>query len=435
MQLCRGAEGWAANPGDVGAQPDRLGEIAARVAQARIAERWRLFGPECDERRRRLWAAAEARALGPGGIVAVARATGISEDTVSRGLAELEAGERLQAGRVRRVGGGRRALTEADPTIVGDLERLVDPATRGDPESLLRWTSKSLAHLAGALGEMGHRVSDRTVGKLLRGRGYHLQANRKTREGADHPDRDGQFEHIDRTARAAIAEGQPVVSVDTKKKELVGAYKAVGREYEPAGRPVEVNTHDFPDKQLGKAVPYGVYDLAGNEGFVSVGISADTAQFSVASIRAWWQHLGRQRYPDATRLTITADCGGSNGNRTRLFKVELQHLADDTGLQIEVCHFPPGTSKWNRIEHRLFSHIAQNWRGRPLTSYEVIVDLIAATTTTTGLKVYARLDDNQYPKKIKVTDQQLAEVNITRRDWHPEWNYLITPRQRDGPDP
>jgi DDE family transposase len=413
-----------------------LSEIVDRQRVARIVERWRLLEPELDERRRRLWAAAEASAHGPGGVGAVARVTGLAEETVRRGLAELEAGERLEPGRVRRAGGGRRPLTEDDATLVADLERLVGPATRGDPESLLRWTSKSLAHLAAALGEAGHQVSDRTVGKLLRGLGYRLQANRKTREASDHPDRDRQFEHIDQTARAAIAAGQPVISVDTKKKELVGSYKAVGREYEPGGTPVEVNTHDFPDKQLGKAVPYGVYDIAGNEGFVSVGISADTAQFSVASIRAWWEQLGRERYPDATRLTITADCGGSNGYRTRLFKVELQGMADDTGLQIEVCHFPPGTSKWNRIEHRLFSHIGQNWRGRPLTSYQVIVDLIAATTTNTGLKVYARLDENEYPKKIKVTDRELADVNIARRDWHPEWNYLITPRpHHDGPDP
>jgi hypothetical protein len=375
-----------------GEQPDRLGDVLGGVAQAKIAERWRLFGPECDERRRRLWAATEARTQGPDGVRLVVAATGISQATVYRGLEELEGDERLAAGQVRRSGGGRRPLTERDLTLEDDLQRLVDPATRGDPESLLRWTSKSLAHLAGALGEIGHQVSDQTVGKLLRGLGFCLQANRKTREGSDHPDRDRQFEHIDQTARAAIAAGQPVISVDTKKKELVGAYKAVGREYEPGGRPVEVNTHDFPDKKLGKAVPYGIYDIAGNEGFVSVGISADTAQFSVASILAWWQHLGKSRYPDATRLTINADCGGSNSYRTRLFKVELQRLADQTGLQIEVCHFPPGTSKWNKIEHRLFSQIAQNWRGQPLTSYQVIVDLIAATTTTTGLKVYARLD-------------------------------------------
>ena len=415
-----------------------MSEIVDRQRVAGIVERWRLLGPELDERRRRLWAAAEAGAYGPGGVGALARVTGLAQETVRRGLAELEAGERVEAGRVRRAGGGRRPLTEDDPTLVADLERLVGPATRGDPESLLRWTSKSLSHLSGALGELGHRVSDRTVGKLLRGLGYRLQANRKTREGSDHPDRDRQFEHIDQTARAAIAAGQPVISVDTKKKELVGSYKAVGREYEPSGRPVEVNTHDFPDKQLGKAVPYGIYDLAGNEGLVSVGISADTAQFSVASIRAWWEHLGHERYRAATRLTITADCGGSNGYRTRLFKVELQRLANDTGLQIEVCHFPPGTSKWNRIEHRLFSHIGQNWRGRPLTSYQVIVDLIAATTTSTGLKVYARLDEHEYPKKIKVTDRELADVNIARRDWHPEWNYVIRPHDHDdhdGPDP
>ena len=405
----------------------------AGLAQAKIAERWRLFGAECDERRRRLWAAAEARSHGPDGVRLVVAATGISQATIYRGLADLEDGERLLAGRVRRSGGGRRPLSEQDLTLVDDLQQLVDPATRGDPESLLRWTSKSLGNLAGALGEMGHQVSGQTVGKLLRGLGFRLQANRKTREGADHPDRDKQFEHIDRTARAAIAAGQPVISVDTKKKELVGTYKAVGREYEPSGVPVEVNTHDFPDKKLGKAVPYGVYDIAGNEGFVSVGISADTAQFSVASILAWWQHLGKTRYPDAGRLTINADCGGSNSYRTRLFKTELQGLADQTGLQIEVCHFPPGTSKWNKIEHRLFSQIGQNWRGQPLTSYQVIVDLIAATTTSTGLKVYARLDETTYPKKLKITDDELAAINITRNDWHPEWNYVIAPRQPAPP--
>ena len=403
------------------------------MARAKIAERWRLFGPECDERRRRLWAAAEARAHGPDGVGLVVAATGISQATIYRGLEELEAGKRLDPGQIRRPGAGRRALTEQDETLEDDLQQLVGPATRGDPESLLRWTSKSLAHLAGALHDMGHQISDQTVGKLLRGLGFRLQANRKTREGTDHPDRDRQFEHIDRTARAAIAAGQPVISVDTKKKELVGTYKAVGREYEPSGQPVEVNTHDFPDKNLGKAVPYGIYDIAGNEGFVSVGISADTAQFSVASILAWWQHLGKTRYPDATSVTINADCGGSNSYRTRLWKTELQGLADETGLSIEVCHFPPGTSKWNKIEHRLFSQIGQNWRGRPLTSYQVIVDLIASTTTTTGLKVYARLDETTYPKKLKITDDELAAVNITRNDWHPEWNYVIRPGQPAPP--
>jgi len=426
-----GANSWGVVEQDV--EPDRLGDVLAVSAQAKIAERWRLFGPECDERRRRLWAAAEARAHGPDGVRLVVAATGISQATIYRGLDELETDERLDPGQIRRPGGGRRALTEQDETLQDDLQQLVDPATRGDPESLLVWTSKSLANLAGALHEMGHQISDQTVGKLLRGLGFRLQANRKTREGTDHPDRDRQFEHIDRTARTAIAAGQPVISVDTKKKELVGTYKAVGREYEPGGTPVEVNTHDFPDKKLGKAVPYGIYDIAGNEGFVSVGISADTAQFSVASILAWWQHLGKTRYPDATTLTINADCGGSNSYRTRLWKTELQGLADQTGLQIEVCHFPPGTSKWNKIEHRLFSQIGQNWRGRPLTSYQVVVDLIASTTTTTGLKVYARLDETTYPKKLKITDDELAAVNITRNDWHPEWNYVIAPRQPAPP--
>jgi len=426
-----GANSWGVVEQDV--EPDRLGDVLAVSAQAKIAERWRLFGPECDERRRRLWAAAEARAHGPDGVRLVVAATGISQATIYRGLDELETDERLDPGQIRRPGGGRRALTEQDETLQDDLQQLVDPATRGDPESLLVWTSKSLANLAGALHEMGHQISDQTVGKLLRGLGFRLQANRKTREGTDHPDRDRQFEHIDRTARTAIAAGQPVISVDTKKKELVGTYKAVGREYEPGGTPVEVNTHDFPDKKLGKAVPYGIYDIAGNEGFVSVGISADTAQFSVASILAWWQHLGKTRYPDATSVTINADCGGSNSYRTRLWKTELQGLADQTGLQIEVCHFPPGTSKWNKIEHRLFSQIGQNWRGRPLTSYQVVVDLIASTTTTTGLKVYARLDETTYPKKLKITDDELAAINITRNDWHPEWNYVIAPRQPAPP--
>jgi hypothetical protein len=414
-------------------EPSRLGDLAAWLAQARIAERWRLLAPEFDERRRRLWAAAEVSSHGPGGVGAVVRATGISEDTVRRGLAELESGERVEPGQVRRPGGGRRPLTEHDPTLLADLERLVDPVTRGDPESPLRWTSKSLVKLAGALREMGHEVSDRSVGKLLKGLNYSLQGNRKAREGAEHPDRDAQFQFINATATAALAAGQPVISVDTKKKELVGNYKAVGREYEPSGQPVEVSTHDFPDKRLGKAVPFGVYDLGRDEGFVSVGISADTAQFSVAAIRAWWEQFGRERYPDAQRLTITADCGGSNGNRTRLFKTELQAFADDSGLELELRHFPPGTSKWNKIEHRLFSYIGQNWRGKPLISHQVIIELIAATTTSTGLKVYARLDENDYAKGLKVTDRELAAVNITRHDWHPEWNYCIRPTQPRAP--
>jgi len=386
-----------------------------------------MLAGELDERRRRLWAAAEARAAGRGGIAAVVRATGISESTVRRGLSDLQSGEVLELGRVRRPGSGRRPLEHSDPTLIEDLERLVDPATRGDPESPLRWTSKSGAKLAAALREMGHEIVDRTVLLRLKGLGYRLQANQKTREGADHPDRDAQFAHIAAVTGQALQAKQPVISVDTKKKELIGEYKAVGRELQPTGVPVQVQGHDFPDPQVPKAIPYGVYDITNDEGWVNVGISADTAQFSVASIRAWWEHLGRQRFPDAKTLTITADCGGSNNPRVRLWKTELQRLADDTGLTLEVCHFPPGTSKWNKVEHRLFSFISLNWRGKPLTSYQVVIELIAATTTNTGLNVYARLDDTTYPQKLKITDKQIAAVNITGHQFHPEWNYRISP--------
>jgi hypothetical protein len=397
------------------------------VDEAGIRERYRLLRPELDERRRRLWAAAEARAAGPGGIAAVVRATGVSESTVLRGLRDLEAGERLEGGRVRRAGSGRRPIEETDPTLVRDLERLVDPVTRGDPESPLRWTSKSGAKLAAALREMGHDVVDRTVLRLLKRLGYSLQANRKTREGAQHPDRDAQFEHINRTVAEAIAAREPAISIDSKKRELVGDFKAVGRELAPTGRPEEVRTHDFKDKDLGHAIPYGVLDLASDEGWVNVGIDGNTAEFAVNSILSWWEHLGRKRYPDATTLTITADCGGANSNRTRLWKTELQRLADTTGLRISVCHFPPGTSKWNRVEHRLFSFMSLNWRGKPLISHEVIINLIAGTTTSTGLKVYAQLDERPYPTRIEVSDEQLAAVNIERHTFHGEWNYSITP--------
>ncbi len=346
-----------------------------------------------------------------------------------RGLADLEFGEALEPGRVRRPGAGSRPISETDPSIVEDLEGLVDPVTRGDPESPLRWTSKSGAKLAEALREMGHDVVDRTVLRLLKARGYSLQANKKTREGAQHPDRDAQFQHINQTVAEAIKAGQPVISVDTKKRELVGDFKAVGREFEPKGKPVEVRGHDFKDKELGHAIPYGVYDLTADEGWVSVGITRDTATFAVNSILSWWQHLGKQRYPDAKTLTITADSGGSNSPRTRLWRVELQRLADETGLQIVVCHFPPGTSKWNKIEHRMFSFVSLNWRGKPLESLEVIINLISATTTTTGLKVYARLDDRVYEKGVEVTDEQLAGVNITRDAFHGEWNYAVTPSE------
>jgi hypothetical protein len=395
------------------------------VDEVAIGVKFRALAGELNERQRRLWAASEARAAGRGGIAATARATGISVPTIRKGIAELECGERLDAGRVRRPGGGRRALTEIDPTLLRDLERLVSESSRGDPESLLLWTSRSVRHLAAALREQGHTVHFTTVAKLLGLLGYSLQANVKTREGASHPDRDAQFEHINAVVKAAVAAGEPVISVDTKKKELVGDFKNAGREWRPRGEPELVRVHDFKDKQLGKAIPYGVYDIAANQGWVSVGIDHDTAQFAVNSIRSWWQHLGHQRYPAATQLQITADCGGSNGNRVRLWKVELQKLADETGLQIGVCHLPPGTSKWNRIEHRLFSYITINWRGKPLHSLETVVNLISGTTTSTGLEVYARLDDGTYPDKIRVPDAEIKAVNLHGDQFHPEWNYTI----------
>jgi transposase len=393
-----------------------------------IRSRYQMLAGEFDERRRRLWAAAEARSWGRGGVAAVARATGISESTVRRGVCELEAGERLEPGRVRKPGGGRKPITETDPRLVEALERLIADDERGDPVSPLRWTSKSVRKLVEGLREAGHEVGRMTVARLLRSLGYSLQANRKTREGADHPDRDAQFRHIGATAEAAIAARQPVISVDTKKKELVGDFKNGGREWRPKGEPELVRTHDFKDKELGKAIPYGVYDLASDEGWVQVGIDHDTAAFAVNSIRSWWRHLGRHSYPEAKRLTITADCGGSNGYRTRLWKVELQRLADETALEISVCHFPPGTSKWNKIEHRLFSFITINWRGKPLVSLEAIINLIGATTTRSGLEVYARLDEGSYPDKVKVTDAELAAVNLHPAEFHPEWNYTIKPR-------
>ncbi len=397
------------------------------VDESGIRERWLIVRDELDEGGRRLWAAAEARSHGRGGIAAVVRATGVSENTVRRGIAEVASGERAPVGRVRRPGAGRKPIGAVDLTLTADLEALIKPATRGDPESPLRWTSKSVAKLTGALREAGHDVADSTVRLQVKALGYSLQANRKTREGVDHPDRDAQFEHIATQTGAALAASQPVISVDTKKKELIGDYKNGGRELALAGAPLEVNTHDFPDEQLGKAIPYGIYDVGRDEGWVSVGISADTAQFAAAAIKGWWEHLGAQRYPDATTLTITADCGGSNSYRIRLWKTELQRLADDTGLKVRVHHYPPGTSKWNKIEHRLFSFISINWRAKPLISRQVVVDLIASTTTTMGLKVYARLDENTYPTKIQITDAEIAAVNLTSDSFHPEWNYLITP--------
>ena len=375
----------------------------------------------------RRWAAAEALSLGRGGTAAVSRATGIAESTIRRGRQELESDDQAAAGRVRRRGAGRKPLTESDPTLLSDLERLVDESSRGDPEAPLRWTAKSLRNLASELPAQGHEISPASVAPLLRRLGYRLQANAKTREGASHPDRDAQFAHINQTVKAAIAAGEPTISVDTKKKELIGDFKNAGRELRPKGTPERVRTHDFKDKQLGKVNPYGVYDVAQDTGWVSVGIDNDTAQFAVASILGWWEHLGRERYPKATTLTITADCGGSNGNRTRLWKTELQRLADETGLTIRVCHFPPGTSKWNKIEHRLFSFISMNWRAKPLISRQTVIDLIAATTTRTGLEVLARLDERTYPKGIKISDAELAAVKLEGNHFHPEWNYTIKP--------
>ncbi len=396
-----------------------------------IGERYRALAGELDERRRRIWAGAEALSHGPGGQAAVARATGMSVTTVAKGMREIQSGETLPAGRVRRAGAGRKALTATDATLLSDLEELVRDGARGDPESPLLWTAKSVRALARALRAQGHRVSHETVAKLLRGLGYSLQANRKTKEGSEHPDRDAQFHHINAVAKSALDGGQPLISVDTKKKELIGDFKNAGVEWRPKGEPVEVRCHDFKDPELGKVNPYGVYDIAHDEGYVSVGIDADTASFAVNAIAAWWQHLGRARYPAATTLTITADCGGSNGYRTRLWKVELQRLADETGLCVQVCHYPPGTSKWNKIEHRLFSYIARNWRGQPLVSRQVVIDLIAATTSTNGLTVHARLDENHYQRGVKVPDAQLAAVNLTRHEFHGEWNYTIAPRLID----
>ncbi|HYB29431.1 MAG TPA: ISAzo13 family transposase [Solirubrobacteraceae bacterium] len=397
------------------------------IDEAAIGDKFRALAAELNERQRRLWAASEARSVGWGGITATARATGISIPTIRKGIAELESGERLDPGRVRRLGGGRKSLLESDPTILDDIERLVDEDSRGDPESLLRWTAKSVRQVAGALREMGHEVHFTSVATFMRLLGYSLQASVKTKEGASHPDRDAQFQHINRTAKAAVAAGWPVISVDCKKKELVGDFKNPGREWRLKGKPELVRVHDFKDKQLGKAIPYGVYDLRLDEGYVNVGIDHETAQFAVASIRSWWEHLGHERYRHAPRLTLTADCGGSNGNRPRLWKMELQKLADETELEIEVCHFPPGTSKWNQIEHRLFSFITMNRRGKPLVSLETMINLIAGTTTSTGLEIYARLDDGSYPAKIRVTNAELKTINVHRHEFHPEWNYLIKP--------
>jgi len=392
-----------------------------------IRERFMAVGPDLNERSRRLLVAAEAKTAGHGGITAASQATGLARSTIGRGLKDLADPGSL-SGEVRRPGGGRPTLTETDPTLLEDLRRLVEPATMGDPMRPLLWVAKSRAKLAAALRSMGHKITASSIPKLLKLLKYRRQVNRKTLEGSHNPDRNAQFEHINTAVIATQAAGQPVISIDTKKKELIGPYKNAGSDYRPEGCPDKVNVHDFVDQNLGKAVPYGVYDIAANAGCVSVGIDSDTAQFSVNSIRRWLEVMGRERYPEMNQLMITADGGGSNGSRVRLFKVELQNLADETGLTLQVCHYPPGTSKWNRIEHRLFCHITQTWRGRPLISLETVVELIASTTTRTGLTVRCELDTRSYPKGIKVSDAEMKTLNIKGDPFHPEWNYTISPR-------
>lgn len=405
-----------------------MGEPAAVT---RIRRKYRVVAPELDERRRRQWAAAEARELGYGGVSVVGRATGLARSTIHAGLRDLRASraERAKAAsRVRGAGGGRRRLTRSDPELLGALLALIEPTTRGDPESPLRWTCKSTAQLADELTRQHHRVSPRTVATLLKEAGYSLQANRKTREGAAHPDRDAQFRYLARVIRQCHRDRQPAISVDTKKKELVGDFRNGGREWRPRGEPLSVRVHDFLDPALGKAIPYGVYDLANNEGWVSVGIDHDTAEFAANAIRLWWTRMGRHRFPRARRLLITADGGGSNGARSRLWKWALQRVADDFDLTLSICHLPPGTSKWNKIEHRLFSFISQNWRGKPLVSHQAIVNLIAATTTRTGLRVKAALDTRRYETAVQVPDEVFARLRITPHAFHGDWNYTIAPR-------
>ena len=402
-------------------------------AESPIGQRWELMREHLDERQRRALAAAEAKVIGRGGVAQVATATGLARATISAGMREFEGTrnefmadvELARAGSVRRSGGGRKPATLKDPSLVPDLLALVDPTTRGDPQSPLRWSCKSLRVLADELKASGHAVSHVLVGQLLKAEGYSLQANAKVIEGNQSPDRNAQFEHINSTVAAALADGQPVISVDTKKKELVGQFKNGGREWHPEGEPEQVQVHDFVDAELGRANPYGVYDIGADEGWVSVGTDHDTSAFAVQTIRRWWFTMGRPRYPQARELTITADGGGSNGSRVRLWKLELSRLAQETGLRIRVCHFPPGTSKWNKIEHRLFSFITMNWRGRPLVSHEVIVQLIASTKTRAGLSVRSEIDTNLYPKGSVVSDAEFAAINIEHDAFHGEWNYSI----------
>ena len=396
------------------------------VTEAALAGMFAAVMPLLDERQRRLLAGAQARALGRGGIEAVVQAAGMSRTTVQKALREMDSGVEPSA-RVRRLGAGRKRLTDKDPSLLSELDAMVEPLARGDPMCPLRWTSKSTGNLADALGNLGHQVSPDTVGRLLVGMEYSLQATAKQREGDQHPDRDAQFVYLSERVGDHLRAGEPVISVDTKKKEVVGQLANKGREYQPKGRPERVDVHDFPDPAVGRAIPYGVFDVAANEGFVVVGDDHDTAAFAVATIGRWWDMVGSVAYPDAHRLLITADAGGSNGYRLRLWKLELAHLAARSGLEITVCHFPPGTSKWNKIEHRLFSAISMNWRGRPLVSHEVIVNLIGATTTRSGLKVHAERDSGSYPLGVKITKAQIDALPLTRHEFHGDWNYTLRP--------
>ena len=396
-----------------------------------LGKKYRSLAPALSERSRRLWAASEALALGRGGIAMVERATGISRSTVTRGIREVRSGAQIElsADRTRRSGGGRKAATRKDPSLVTDLDALVEPTTSGNPQSPLRWTSKSVRKLAEELRSMGHEVSHRLVALLLTDAGYSLQANRKKTEGSAHPDRDAQFRYIADAVAVRQQNRQPVISVDTKKKELIGDFKNGGREWRPKGSPEPVRVHDFLIPEYGKAIPYGVYDLKRNEGWVAIGIDHDTASFAVNTIRRWWSVMGKPAYPKARSLLITADSGGSNGHRVRLWKWELQRLADDTKLSVTVCHFPPGTSKWNKIEHRLFSYITMNWRGRPLVSLATMVSLIGSTTTKAGLRVRSEIDKSLYPSGVTVSDEQIASINIERHEFHGDWNYIIHPHK------
>jgi hypothetical protein len=398
-----------------------------------IKTKFEALAPLLDERTRRRWAAVEARAIGRGGLTRVAEATGLSQTTIRAGLKELDSPHTstppLAAHeRLRRLGGGRKALVAQAPDLLTALEALVDPVTRGDPTSPLRWTCKSAARLATELQKQGYQVSERSINRLLHHLGYSLQSNRKTVEGKQHPDRDAQFQQINQRVKAFQRQRQPVVSVDTKKKALIGPFHNGGREWHPQGEPEPVRVHDFPDQELGKVIPYGVYDMVTNTGWVSVGVDHETAECAVETIRRWWRHMASATYPRAQRLLITADGGGANGSRNRLWKVELQKLADDSGLRISVCHFPPGTSKWNKIEHRMFCHITENWRGRPLVSREVVVNLIGHTTTKTGLEIHSEFNENSYPTGREVTDQQMESLSIKREKFHGEWNYTLVPR-------